>query len=1239
MRGIPKVKKASLAVRGGVMQVIRRMRGIGIVILAICMLLVRSDFIVEANDESSDIRMVKAGVFHFEGYHMKDEEGTLSGYGIEFLELVSEYSHLDIWYTGYDNSWDEMLTMLKNGEIDMVTSARRTSDREGDFAFSYPIGRNNTVLSIRADNTQLCSGDYDTYGGMTVGQIKGSSQNQKLADYARENNFSYQVKEYSDSDALAAALQDGEVDAILSSDLRKTENEKMLDIIDVNNFYAIVRKDDTELLDEINYAIEQMGLYEGDWQNVLFYRYYGPSHSSEISFSEREKEYIQKVISGEKTITVTAVGDRVPYSYVENGELKGILPDYFASVMELTGMPYEIVIPKDRADYNAMVDSGGVSVVIDRLETDAVTEGNVSRGFATDAYMTTGVARVIRKDFLGDIRTAAITDSYSGVLIAREINRDAYRNIEIIRYSSKEDAVQAVLNRKVDAAYVYAYSAQRFVNTDTADSLYYNIVNDMKVEFRMYVCDSADHDLVTILNKCIRQMPEDTLSHIVMEYTAYSVNMSLSEYLRANPALLYALILTAVLIAGTILVLWLRGQWNKKLLNSTRKLNKEMSDQLAIVEALSRDYTNVFAVSEERGAARIIKLDGYVTKGLEKDSREEYPYIPIMYRYIRDRVHPEDKQFLTQALSLDKVRTKLDSEGEYTGSYRVQEDGETHHCQFTYVTIGTGDSGQNDFILVGFRNIDEMIRREQEQKDILAEALAQAQLANKAKTAFLNNMSHDIRTPMNAIIGFTSLAVTHIDNKPQVQDYLGKIMAASTHLLGLVNDVLDMSRIESGKVKIKEKDASLPRIMHDLKTIVQADVKAKQLEFYIDALDVVNEEIVCDRILLNQVLLNILSNSMKYTEPGGMISVRVIQTSEAQDGIASYEFRVRDTGIGMSREFLKHVFDPFEREQTSTISGISGTGLGLAITKNIVDMMGGTITVESEKGKGSEFIVALRFRIVGGFEKSQRLEHLVGLRALVVGNDENTCISAGRMLSAIGMNPDWTIMGKEAVARTESALERNDSYNIYIIDWHISNMNGIELVRQIRKVIGDMTPIIALTAYDWADIEEEAREAGVTAFCSKPLFLSELRSVLETPGMEQESRRETDISTLRFDGKRILLVEDNELNREIARSILEDIGILIDEAKDGSEAVKRVIEKPTGTYDLILMDIQMPVMNGFQATKAIRELEDPVKANIPIVALTANVFEEDQKEIGMSGYMAKPINMEQLVRTLKDFWK
>ena len=1211
-----------------------------IVAFTASLIFILSNFMTAAADDGqSDNRTVKAGIFYFEGYHMKDDEGRLTGYGIEFLELVSEYSHLNFQYTGYDNSWGEMLTMLENGEIDIVTTARKTSEREEKFAFSLPIGRNSTVLSVRADNTERRSGDYNSYNGMTVGLLTGSSQNQSLVEFAEEKGFSYQTKEYDDADALVAALQNGEIDAILSSNLRKAENEKTLDIIQTDNFYAIVRKDDKELLDEINYAILQMDLHEGDWENVLFYRYYGSVSSLAFTFTEREQAYIQEVLSGEKTITVIALGDREPYSYVEDGELKGILPDYFACVMELAGLPYEIVVPQDRKDYDAIADTNGVDVVIDSLSDGSIMEEAVYRGFNTDPYMTTGVARVTRQDFDGDVKTVAITDSWRENFVLPEFSED----VTFLSYPTREAALQAVLKREADAAYVYAYAAQLFVNHDTTNSLYYSIVNDMNVEFRMYVRESTDHELITILNKCIQQMPEDKLNQLVLKYTSYTAgDMSLLQYLQGNPKVMVAAFLVAALAICIILTLLLRGRWNRKLLNATERSNRELGEQLAIVEALSRDYTNIFAISAERATARIVKLDGYVTEGLKKESKEENPYAPILARYINDRVHPEDQQYLTEALSLEKVREKLEPDGEYTGSYRIQTDGEVHHFQYTYVKMGESDSGQDGFILAGFRNIDEMIRREQEQKEVLAEALAQAQYANNAKTTFLNNMSHDIRTPMNAIIGFTSLAVTHIDNKAQIQDYLGKIMTSSNHLLSLINDVLDMSRIESGKVKIEEKEASLPEIMHDLKTIVQADVKSKQLEFYIDTLDVVNETIICDKLRLNQVLLNILSNAMKYTKPGGMVSVRIVQLSEAQEGCASYEFRVKDTGIGMSREFLKHVFEPFEREQTATVSGIQGTGLGLAITKNIVDMMGGTITVDSEEGKGSEFTVTLSFRIADSPQQFSRVEQLADLRALVVDDDVNTCVSVSKMLSAIGMHPDWTTLGKEAVIRTEFALEQNEPYSAYIIDWMMPDMNGIELVRRIRRVIGDVTPIIILTAYDWSDIEEEAREAGVTAFCSKPIFLSELRNILTAPYTEQESEEEEETSVPHFEGKKVLLVEDNELNQEIAQTILEAEGFVVDTADDGSIAVEMMKEKPAGTYDLILMDVQMPIMNGYQATRTIRKLDDPAKASIPIVAMTANAFEEDRKEAmesGMNAYAAKPIEIEKLMQTLEDILK
>ena len=520
------------------------------------------------------------------------------------------------------------------------------------------------------------------------------------------------------------------------------------------------------------------------------------------------------------------------------------------------------------------------------------------------------------------------------------------------------------------------------------------------------------------------------------------------------------------------------------------------------------------------------------------------------------------------------------------------------------------------------------------------------QNASRAKSTFLSSMSHDIRTPMNAIIGFTALAQTHMDEPELVQDYLAKISTSSTHLLSLINDILDMSRIESGTVKLDEKPVHIPDIVHDLRAMIQGLVNSKNLNLYIDAQDVVNEDVIVDKLRLNQILLNIVSNAIKFTEPGGDIIVRLMEKPCPVKNHTTFEITVKDNGIGMSKDFVEHVFDTFAREQSSTVSGIQGTGLGMAITKNIVEMMGGEITAESEEGKGTVFTVTLNLRLADEPVQLEPIPALLGARALVVDDDLNTCRSVSKMLRDIKMRPDWTASGKEAVIRAQDAAEMKDEYQVYIIDYLMPDMNGIETARRIRKVISADVPIIVLTAYDWADFEYEARQAGVTAFVSKPLFMSELRKVLMQPtGSEQETKEARKDAGKKkqydYSGKRILLVEDNELNREIATAILEETGMTIDYADDGDVAVAAIEAAPADRYDLILMDIQMPKMDGYTATREIRTLADNRKANIPIVAMTANAFEEDKQrayKAGMNGHIIKPVSIEAIAKVLDEIF-
>ena len=654
-----------------------------------------------------------------------------------------------------------------------------------------------------------------------------------------------------------------------------------------------------------------------------------------------------------------------------------------------------------------------------------------------------------------------------------------------------------------------------------------------------------------------------------------------------------------------------------------RRKNTEISYRDELFQKLSRNVDDVFLMLD----AETSKVD-YVSPNVER-------LLGIPWREVRQdarvlaALHPNgfperDKNYLEGLLS--------GQQREWDTEYEHRETKERRW--FHVIAIGSEVEGRAKYILVlSDRTADRQVNQ------ALSDAVAAAETANRAKSTFLSNMSHDIRTPMNAIIGFTTLALSNINDAERVKDYLGKTLASSNHLLSLINDVLDMSRIESGKIHLEEVEVNLSDVLHDLKTIVSGQIFAKQLELYMDVMDVTDEDVYCDKTRLNQILLNLLSNAIKFTPAGGTVSVRVRQLAGKVHGCGQYEFRIKDNGIGMSPEFAKKIFEPFERERTSTVSRIQGTGLGMAITKNIVDMMGGTIEVQTAQGKGTEFTVCVPMRAQTEQRPVEKITELEGLKALVVDDDFNTCDSVTKMLVKVGMRAEWTLSGKEAVLRARQSIEMSDAYHAYIIDWRLPDMNGIEVTRRIRS-LNDDTPIIILTAYDWSDIEVEAKAAGVTAFCSKPMFMSDLRETL----MSALGQKQTDAAqgllpdkNADFKGKQILLVEDNELNREIAQEILREYGFLVDTAENGAVAVEKVSTAAPGSYDLVLMDVQMPIMDGYTATRKIRTLDDPARATLPIIAMTANAFDEDRRnalESGMNGFLSKPIVIGDLVQEL-----
>ena len=543
--------------------------------------------------------------------------------------------------------------------------------------------------------------------------------------------------------------------------------------------------------------------------------------------------------------------------------------------------------------------------------------------------------------------------------------------------------------------------------------------------------------------------------------------------------------------------------------------------------------------------------------------------------------------------------------------------------------------------LLASMDVSQEKKAEIESHKALKEAYRAAESASCAKTEFLSNMSHDIRTPMNAIVGLTAIAGANIESQDRVVECLGKITKSSRHLLGLINEVLDMARIESGRMSLAEEDFSLPELVDNLLTLTKPaiDEHRHQLEVHIEHIE---HEAVCgDSLRIQQIFVNLMSNAVKYTPDGGNITLTIKEKPNGFSELGCYEFSIEDNGIGMTPEFQKIMFEPFSRADDHRTTKVQGTGLGMAIARNIVNLMNGDIQVESAPNKGTKITVTVYLKIQEN-EKEQEKE-LLDLPVLVVDDDKTCCESTVATLQEIGIAGEWVLTGKEAVERCAARHKTGRDYFAVILDWKMPEIDGIATARKIRERVGEDVTIIILTSFDFSEIEEEARAAGVNAFMAKPLFRSRLTATLRqfTSGKQEKNARNylEDFAKENYAGKRILLVEDNELNREIATEIIGMTGVTIDIAENGKIAVEKVMEAPEKWYDLIFMDIQMPIMNGYEATAAIRALAGS-RGKVPIIAMTANAFAEDvqlAKNTGMNEHIAKPLDLNKLNDVLKQW--
>ena len=934
----------------------RTCRGLAI-LMTMLLLTALLSLSASAAETVSQHERVRVGFFAMDGYHMMDEDGNRSGYGYDFLRLMARYWDVDYEYVGYDKSWEEMQRMLIDGEIDMVTSARRTPEREELFDFSRPIGTNNGILTVRSDNSTIVEGKYSTYDGMRVALLRGNSRNDEFAEYARTKGFTYKSVYFDSAEEIAEALQNGTVDAIVTSSLRKMNNERILEKFGSSDFYVIVKKGNTELLNKINYAIDQMNAAEGSWKTTLYNKNYETTDTKNLEYTEEEKRIIAQY-SKENPLHVLCDPTRYPYSYTENGEVKGSLPDYFRKIADYAGLSYEFLVPATRDEYIAyQSNKDAVNISIDaRLDTDNYAE--TKEWGLTAPYITMRMARVTRRDFDGKINVVTTVNQTASTSIEDVLAPGA----EKLMCSTRQEMMEAVRNGKADAAFVYYYMAQAFVNSDTTGTMTYTLLEQPTFSYRMVISSTENHALAGILTKAMYAMPDNLVEDLATQYTTYkATNLTLADMIRLHPV---------TVVAITVFISWMA---------------------------------------------------------------------------------------VAMIIIVNRLRTR--------------------------------------------RKLQLAAQQKAKEMTVLAE---QAQAASKAKSTFLSNMSHDIRTPMNAIIGFTNIAL-HQDSVPEMHNCLKKIEESSDHLLSLLNDVLDLSRIESGKVEFSPVPANITAVTDSVIEIVKGMLLNRELNFEVHREPLQNPYVMTEPVRIREILVNILNNAVKFTKDGGTIRFDAGSRpgADAQHIVICY--RIKDTGIGMSEDFQKKIFDEFAQEENGVRTQYKGTGLGMPISKKYIELMGGTITVDSRKGVGTTFTVEIPMELTNA----------------------------------------------EKVEKTKPLVQHND-------------LKGIK----------------------------------------------------------------------------VLLAEDNDLNAELATILLEDLGMTVTRAADGQEVVDLFAEHPAGTYDIILMDIMMPKMDGHQAAKEIRAMyaDRPDAEEIPIIALSANAFSEDVQaslDAGMNGHVSKPLNMEEVTKVIE----
>ena len=1206
---------------------------------------------------------VRVGYYENEVFQEGAQEGAVkSGYAYEYYQKLSEYTG---WQYDYVyGEFGDLYQMLLDGDIDFLAGLARREDREEIIGYPEAAMGNETYNLVKHDADEDITVASSALDGKKIG-VLDSAMAAVLQTYLEEHEVQAEIVLFRDYEPLFNAFDNHEIDVMAAEGdgAYGRAHAELLYAFGASDYYLCVAKSRPELLTELNEAQTELAANEPNYINSLRSRYYPVSISSR-AFSAAEKQWL----SEHGKLRVGYLNHYLPYSDTDDsGNVTGIIRDAVPRMFEELGISRVSISFIGYDSYDRMI-----SALSDgEIDTAFPVGGGLyyseeSGIFQSSPVVSAATELVYRGEY---------TEETTAHFAVNENNRmqyyfvlTHYPDAEIVFYPSIDDCLKAVSEGKVGCTTLNGLRANDILRNSRYSGL--ALLQTTYDDDRCFGVQIGNAGLLRLLNRGINVLGSDYAQNLAFRYTDQLYSYSVWDMVQNNMALFGSVILG---IAALIILFLIRDarrsrreiqnqenarveleKANAELAESQAAKQRELEERLALQEelleqqsrreqqdkmitALASDYRCVYHVDLDHDDAVCYRADP--TDSEQTGEGIHFSYHERFVWYAAHYVAENYREGFLHFITPEYIRSALSNKPIIAYRYLVQRNGKEYYEMIRMA--GVRHAGERDDHIVhavglGLTVIDEEMRDGMAKNQALAEALSAAEDANKAKTAFLSNMSHEIRTPMNAIIGLNNIAMNDPTASDKVKEYLSKIGDSAQHLLGIINDILDMSRIESGRMTIKKEEFSFAKALEQVNTIVSGQCRDKGLIYDCRITGQVDDTYVGDAMKLKQVMINILGNAVKFTPEGGTVRF-VIEEGPRYDGQATLRFIISDTGIGMSKEFLPHIFDAFSQEDSSTTSRYGSTGLGMPITKSIVELMNGHIEVESEKGKGTVFTVTVTLGESDRKNLRNEEDDLVShdMSVLVIDDDKIALEHAEIILGQVGVNCDTAESGWEGVDKVRIRHGRREDYDLLLIDWKMPEMDGVETTKRIREIVGHDTPIIILTSFNWEEVEDEAKEAGVDTFVSKPLFaenvMDEFREAFRRKHKVLEEK------TVDLKGRRVLLAEDVAVNAEIMMMVLAMREMEVDLAENGRIAVDLFEGHEPGYYDAILMDMRMPEMDGLEATKVIRASDHADAKTIPIIALTANAFDEDVQrsmQAGLNAHLSKPVEPEALFDTL-----